>query len=197
MNYYIFFLGILILVVTITDLINTSLSVSGAGFLSRRLSSGIWRVLLTIHKRWGASKALGMGGVVILVSILISWLLLIWFSASLLFMSQPDSLMNVESNTPTTIAGKIFYTDTLYLPWAWETSNWLVLFWEILTAVMSFTGLISISIAITYLIPVVSAEIVKRRVSVYITTLGCSVNEILSNHWNGKDFRALDMHSVI
>jgi hypothetical protein len=29
--------------------------------------------------------------------ILINWLLLIWISASLLFISQPDSLMNVEN----------------------------------------------------------------------------------------------------
>jgi hypothetical protein len=41
-----------------------------------------------------------------------------------------------------------------------------------------FTGLILISIAITYLIPVVSAEITKKKVF-YINTLGGSVEEIL------------------
>jgi hypothetical protein len=43
-------------------------------------------------------------------------------------------------------------------------------FWDILTAILSFTGLILISIAITYLIPVVSAEI-KRKISVTINTM--------------------------
>jgi hypothetical protein len=52
---------------------------------------------------------LEIGGAVILVSILINWLLLIWLSASLLFISQPDSLMNVETNSPT-VVNKIFYT---------------------------------------------------------------------------------------
>jgi hypothetical protein len=65
-------------------------------------------------------------------------------------------------------------------------------FWEVLTAILALTGLISISIAITYLISVVSAEIQKRRISVYINTLGCSINEILLNYWNGKDFKELD-----
>jgi hypothetical protein len=64
-------------------------------------------------------------------------------------------------------------------------------FWDILTAILSFTGLILISIAITYLIPV-SAEITKRKISVYINTLGGSVEEILLNHWNGKDFKELE-----
>jgi hypothetical protein len=54
-------------------------------------------VLLSINKRRGR-KVLEIGAV-ILVSILINWLLLIWLSASL-FISQPDSLMNVETNSP-------------------------------------------------------------------------------------------------
>jgi hypothetical protein len=64
-------------------------------------------------------------------------------------------------------------------------------FWDILTAILSFTGLILISIAITYLIPV-SAEITKRKISVYINTLGGSVEEILLNYWDGKDFKELE-----
>jgi hypothetical protein len=91
------------------------------------------------------------GGAVILVSILINWLLL-WLSASLLFISQPDSLMNVETNSPTTVVNKIFYTgytlSTLGLGDMEPEGN----FWDILTAILSFTGLILISIAITYLI---------------------------------------------
>jgi len=39
---------------------------------------------------------------------------------------------------------------------------------------------------------VVSAEIIKRRISVYITTLGCSVEDILSNYWNEKNFKELE-----
>jgi hypothetical protein len=192
MNYFVFFLGVIILLITATDLINTSLSVRGAGFISKRLSKFIWSVLLVINKKMGRRKVLEIGGAVILVSILINWLLLIWISASLLFISQPDSLMNVETNTSTTVVNKIFFTgytlSTLGLGDIEPEGN----FWDILTAVLSFTGLILISIAITYLIPVVSAEITKRKISVYINTLGGSVEEILLNHWNAKDFKELE-----
>jgi hypothetical protein len=44
-----------------------------------------------------------------------------------------------------------------------------------------------ISIAITYLIPVVSAEIAKRKISVTINTIGGSVEEMLLNYWDGKE----------
>jgi hypothetical protein len=102
MNYFLFFIGIIILLITAADLINTSLSVRGAGFITKRLSKSIWSLLLSINKRMGRRKVLEIGGAVILVSILINWLLLIWLSASLLFISQPDSLMNVEK-LPTTL----------------------------------------------------------------------------------------------
>jgi hypothetical protein len=49
-----------------------------------------------------------------------------------------------------------------------------------------------ISIAITYLIPVVSAEIAKRKISVTINTIGGSVEEMLLNYWDGKDFKELE-----
>lgn len=192
MNYYVFILGVILLLVTTIDLINTSLSVRGAGLITKRLSKIIWTVLLFIHKKTGFGKLLELGGAFILVTILINWMLLIWISASLLFISQPDSLMNVESNSATTIVDKIFYTgytlSTLGLGDMEATNS----FWDILTAILSFTGLILISIAVTYLIPVVSGEINKRRVSVYITTMGCSIEDILMNYWNGENFKELE-----
>ena len=192
MNYFMFFTGVILLLVTAADLINTSLSGRGAGFISKRLSKSIWNVLLKLTKKTGRRKILELGGAVILVSILVNWLLLIWISASLLFISCPDSLMNVETNSPTTVINKIFYTgytlSTLGLGDMEPAGN----FWDVLTAILSFTGLILISIAITYLIPVVSAEIMKRKISVYINTLGGSVEEILLNYWNGKDFKELE-----
>ena len=192
MNYFLFILGVILLIITATDLINTSLSVRGAGFLTRRLSKSIWSLLLVVNKKMGRRKVLQFGGAIILVSILINWLLLIWISASLLFISEPKSLMNVETNTTTTIVNKIFFTgytlSTLGLGDIEPEGN----FWDILTAILSFTGLILISIAITYLIPVVSAEITKRKISVNINTLGGSVQEILLNYWNGSNFKELE-----
>ena len=193
MNISIFIVGVVILLITATDLINTSLSVQGAGFLSKRIAKFIWSILLRLNRNMGNKKILERSGVIILVSIIANWLLLIWFSATLMFMSQTDSLKNVETNTATTVVSKIFFTgytlSTLGLGDIEPNGD----FWEVLTAVLSFTGLILISIAITYLIPVVSAEIEKRKISVFITTLGCSVDEILVNYWNGKNFKELEL----
>ncbi len=191
MNYYLFCLGIILLFITANDLINTSLSVKGAGFISRKLAKVIWKFLLVIGRKTGTRKVLELGGTIILVSIVVNWLIMIWFSASLLFISNPSALMNVETNTEPTIVGIIFYTGYTISGAGLGDMEPTGPFWDILTAILSFAGLILISIAVTYLIPVVTGEIEKRRLSVYITTLGCSVEEILSNYWNGKDFKEL------
>ncbi|WP_366186528.1 potassium channel family protein [Flavobacterium ovatum] len=196
MNYFVFFLGVLLLIITINDLINTSLSVRGAGFLTRRLSKFVWSLVLLISKKTQRKKILDLGGAIILVSILVNWILLIWISASLLFISYPDSLMNVETNTRTTIMNKIFFTGYTLSTLGLGDMEPAGPFWDVLTAILSFAGLILISIAITYLLPVVSAEIVKRRISVYINTLGTSVEDILMNYWNGKDFKELEQPFV-
>lgn len=192
MNYYIFGIGMLILFIIVSDLINTSLSVQGAGFFSKKLAKGIWNMLLFMSRKTGSRKILELGGAFILVAIIINWMLMIWLSASLLFISDPGSLMNVETNTEPNILGKIFYTGYTLSALGLGDMEPTGPFWDILTAILSFTGLILISIAITYLIPVVNGEIEKRRLSVYITTLGCSVDEILLNYWNGKDFKELE-----
>lgn len=192
MNVFVFGLGVILLIITAADLINTSLSARGAGFITRRLTKSIWKFLLRLTKNRGNRKILEKSGSIILVSILINWLLLIWFSASLMFISQVDSLKNVETNTSTTIVSKIFYTGYTLSTLGLGDIEPHGSLWEILTSTLSFTGLILISIAITYLIPVVSAEIEKRKISVYITTLGSSVDEILLNHWDGKTFYRLE-----
>ena len=192
MNIYIFTLGLIVLLITSADLVNTSISVRGAGYMSRRISIFIWNMLLRITRKTGKQKVLEFGGLFILLSIIINWLILIWFSATLMFVSQTDSLKNVETNTSTTIASKIFYTGYTLSTLGLGDIEPNGAFWEILTSILSFLGLVLISIAITFLIPVVTAEIEKRKVSVYITTLGCSTEEILTNYWNGADFKDLE-----
>jgi hypothetical protein len=61
MNYFVF-IGIIILLITAADLINTSLSVRGAGFITKRLSKSIWSLLLSIIKKEWAQKSWKLWG---------------------------------------------------------------------------------------------------------------------------------------
>ena len=56
---------------------------------------------------------------------------------------------------------------------------------------MSFTGLIFITVSITYFVPILSAVILQEGIGVFINSLGKSPEDILINGWNGKNFDRL------
>ena len=149
---------------------------------------------MLINRNTGTHKVLEFAGAVITAIVLVNWLLLIWISCTVMIYSDEKSVMNVETNTPAGLVSKIYFTGYTLSTMGNGDMEPGDGFWELFTALFSFSGLILISIAITYLIPVLSAEIEKRRLSVYITTLGCSATEIIENNWNGQDAKALEVH---
>lgn len=194
MSISIFLAGLFLLLAFAHDLITTALSSNGEGWLTRYINVFLWRCLLAIHRITGWRKVLSFGGTLIMLTVLLTWLLGIWAACTIMILSEEESVMNVETNTPGSFVSKIYYTGYTLSTLGngdLEPGN---AFWEIFTAIFSFTGLIFISIAITYLLPILSAEIEKQRLSVYISTLGYSVEEIIRQAWNGQDMRSLEAH---
>ncbi len=176
------------------DLVFTALSPNGAGFITGPLSKGLWKFFLFVNRNTGSHRILNFAGAFITVTVLINWLLLIWAACTIMIYSDEKSVMNMETNTPAKLMSKIYFTGYTLSTMGNGDMEPGDGFWEFFTAFFSFSGLILISIAITYLIPVLSAEIEKRRLSVYITTLGCSAAEIIENAWNGRDLKDLEPH---
>ena len=194
MDYFIFFSGFVLLNLVAFDLLFTALSPNGAGFITGRLSKALWRFFLFVNRNTGTRKVLEFAGAIITAIVLLNWLILIWTSCTIMIYSDEKSVMNMETNTPAGLVSKIYFTGYTLSTMGNGDMEPGDGFWEFFTAVFSFSGLILISIAITYLIPVLSAEIEKRRLSVYITTLGCSATEIIENNWNGQDAKGLEVH---
>jgi len=194
MSIPIFLAGLVLLLIFVHDLVTTTLSSKGAGWFTRHIGVGIWAVLLAVSRLIKQRKILSYGGTTIMLSALLIWLLGIWASCTIMILSEEDSVINIETNTPASVASKIYYTGYTLSTFGngdLEPGNE---FWEIFTALFSFTGLIFISIALTYLLPVLSAEIEKQRLSAYISTLGYSVEEIIKQAWNGENLCSLEVH---
>lgn len=63
--------------------------------------------------------------------------------------------------------------------------------WQIIIAAFSFAGFIFITTAMTYLMNLTSAVIHKRELSLFISNLGVTPEEILFNSYNGTNFKRL------
>lgn len=58
----------------------------------------------------------------------------------------------------------------------------------------SVTGLALITLAITYVTPVMSAVVTKRRVARVIVALGPTPTDVLDKGWDGQSFQRIASH---
>jgi hypothetical protein len=192
MNYIMLISGIVILILITLDFMYTTLSTNGVGLISGPITTSIWRILLWSSRGKGKNKILNFSGVICILTILTVWILFLWLGNTLIFASDPTSILHTQTHVPATIAEKFYYVgytlSTLGMGDFYASTS----FWKIFTIIISLSGLSGLTIAITYLTQVITSELNKRQLSIYIASLGGTPQHILYNGWNGKDFRKLE-----
>src|SRR5690606_513616 len=113
-----------------------------------------------------------------LLSTALFWLLLLFLGSFLIYASSPEMVVNSDSRVPATMLERLYYTgfviSTLgigdFIPGK-DLSR-------IFTTILSFSGFILLTTALTYLISVVNTVLQKKQLAIYISTLGSDINEI-------------------
>ena len=196
MSVLLLILGFALLAIVSSDVMVTTLTVQGGGFLTNRVSSWLWHHATLIHKHNNNHRLLSGAGLLLIVGITVLWFFLTWIAWSLIFCSFSDAIVNSSNQQPASTWGRIYFTaytiTTLgrgdYLP------NATV--WHLLTGLAAANGFFLVTLSIAYFFPVVSAATQKRALAVYITSLGGTADQILTNAWNGKNFGNLDQHLI-
>lgn len=180
--------GIIIYFFTALDIVQTTLSMQGGGFFTSRYSHGFWTLFLKITGGNGRKKILSHAGYILLVSIVLIWVFLLWLSFVLMLSSSDASVINSTTKAPANILEKVYYAgftiSTLGVGDYIASSD----AWRILSSIYSFTGLILLTMSVTYFIPLLSAVIEQRKLGIRLSNLGNSPEEILINSWDGEDF---------
>ena len=189
-------IGLVLLALVSFDVLVTTLTLRGGGFLTKRLSSWLWQSATKMHRYNTNHRLLAVIGLLIVLGMALLWYFTTWIAWSLIFNSFQDAIINSSDKEPTSIWGRIYfaaYTLTTlgrgdYLP-----TN---IGWHLLTGLAAANGFFLVTLSIAYLFPIISAAIQKRSLAIYISTLGGTGDEILTNAWNGKDFGNLDQHLI-
>lgn len=187
MGYILIISGLLFYFGIVVDIFKTTLSMQGGGWLTSKFSHVFWNLLLRISGRNGKSKLLAQAGFLLLICIVLIWVGLLVLSLFLLLQSDGDSLVN-SANIPASALEKLYYSGFVISTLGigdFMASNDL---WRIVTDVYSFTGLILITMSVTYFIPVLSAVIKQRKLGINLSSLGNSPEEIILNAWNGSNY---------
>lgn len=184
-------LGILIYLLIVIDVIQTTLSLQGGGWLTSRFSHFFWKGFLSISGKDGTSKILSHAGYILLITIVIIWVFALWCSMVLILYSNPGSIIQSSTKATAGLWEIIYYSgfslSTLGVGDFVAAGN----YWRLLTTMYSFTGLILLTMSVTYFIPVLSAVIDQQKLGISFRTLGSTPQEIVLNSWNKKDFKRL------
>ena len=184
-------IGIFLYISIAIDIIQTTLSMQGGGWLTSRTSHFFWKCIFVISGKNGRSRLLGHAGYLLLVSIVFVWVLFLWSSFTFILYAFPGTIVESSTKIDADFTDLIYYAgfsiSTLGMGDFIPTKDWA----KILTSFYSFTGLILLTMSVTYFIPVLSAVIEQRKLGIKLSGLGDSPQQILLNAWNGKNFDRL------
>ncbi|WP_409250842.1 ion channel [Bacillus sp. SCS-153A] len=185
--------GILVLILVAVDLLWTTIWVDGGGGpLSRRLGIACWYTLRKVSR--DHSKVLRLSGPMILSLTLLLWIFLLWTGWTLVFSADAESILLSKDKTPITsweeriyFIGFTVFTLGIgdYIPQKG--------FWQIMTTLATGSGMLFITLSVSYVVSVVSGVVQKRAFAKNITGLGKDWVTIVKNSWNGQDFRNIDL----
>ncbi len=193
MNLFFLILGILLVVIVVADALWTTLWVDGsAGPISSRMTTWIWRGMLKIIGRQRHS-ALSLAGPAVLFATIVMWVVLLWAGWVFLFAGGEDALRHSTNHTPADWAGRIYFVAYMMFTAGNGDFSPQGNGWQIAAALTNGSGMVIVTLAITYLLSVVSAVVQKRAFGSQIAGFGRTAEEFVCSGWNGKDFHTLDI----
>lgn len=188
--------GVVLVAVALYDLLATTVAVSlGTGPVTHRLAQQVWRGFLALYERRPSHRLLAWGGPVILVVVVLTWLVLLVAGWSLV-VSWPGALVTGETGTAPSALERVLVAGSLVVGRASPAIEPAGGLWLLVTQAAGLSGLVLLSLAIAYILPVVNAVVDSRQTASYIATLGHTPEAVLKRAWNGQDFGVLRLHLI-
>jgi hypothetical protein len=192
-------LGVVLLLTLVFDVLWTVVaSGAGAGPVTGRLSALLWRVALRAGRGPDGprNRFLAFAGVAVVVVLLVVWILVAWGAWWMIYSASKGAVRVVEDGRPASLVQRLWFAgDGVFT----STSNDLTTgggAWRATSVAITATGLIFITLAITYLIPVASAAAERRQLAAYVTSLGPTSEALVTRAWAGDGFGSLAQHFV-
>lgn len=192
MNYAYLILGALCLLLAVGDLLWTTIWVEGgAGPMTSRLMSRTWGGLRSVasnRPRW-----LSLAGPVILVGSLVVWITLLWAGWTFIFAGAENALIDTRDPGPISWTERLYFVG--YSVFTMGNGDFTPRdgLWQVVTALTTASGMLFVTLSVTYVLSVLDAVTQKRALASTISGLGTQGTEILVTSWSGDKFHGLEL----
>ncbi len=179
--------GIGVLAGTILDVLATTLSPgTREGLVTRTFGRFVWNRAVRLAGRDGGSRLLVVVGPVLLAVAVLGWmggLLLGWF---LVFLAGDPSIVVAATGAPVDAWDVLYYAG--YTIFTLGNGGYAPVGagWQVATILATGNGLLMATLAITYMVPVVTAVTQRRQVAAMASGLGTTVPGVLRTATAGE-----------
>ena len=180
-------LGVVLIVVANYDALVTTVAV-GSGV--RPLTAHVAELLRRLLRR--VPGLLAAGGPVITLATVAVWIALLWSGYSLVFSADPAAVTGSRTGDPASGLSRIYFAGYTIFTLGNGGYQPAVGPWELVTTVATLNGLFIVTLAITFLIPVVSAVVDRRQQAALVNGLGETAEQVVASAWDGHSFAFLD-----
>lgn len=187
MEHFLLLLGLLILVVNFFDFFHTTLSGHGFGIISEKLNKLLGKLILKVRH----SLVFKYSGFIHLMATSLTWLLFLIGGCFLIFSSWELMVVDSQTKDPASLVERFYYTGYVISTLGigdFVPGNDLS---RVLTSLLSFSGFILLTTALTYFLSVVSAVQQKKLLAFYIASLGDDINKLYNSAIAAEDFNSL------
>jgi hypothetical protein len=184
--------GCALLIVTIWDALATTIAPdSGGGVVTSRMARGIWFVAERFARRPG-SLMLRSTGPVISVLTAGAWLLGLWLGWFLVLSASPESVLDRETLEVADAWSRLYFAGFTVFTLGVGDKIPAGPVAQMATVFGAISGLAFTTLAITFLLPVVTAVTQRRQQANRIAGLGDDAQAIVVNGWDGSGFTSLE-----
>ena len=177
--------GVLVLASLTVEVFMTALTMRGAGPLTGGLARILWRGLLAVHRRRASDGLLGVAGGAIAALTLGIWITALWAGWSLVFAGAPGAVVANPSGLPADLASRIYFAGFNIFTLGLGDFRPEGPLWQVVTVLASASGLVAITVSITYLLPILSQAVSRQTLAGRINLIGATPNEVALNAASG------------
>ncbi|MEQ8849036.1 potassium channel family protein [Botrimarina sp.] len=185
--------AVVLLAIALWDAFVTVFSAQGCGPVTAFWTSRLWRAALAVHERRPMHRALSMIGPTMLVLSVLVWYTLLASGWVCLFMADADSLIETPSKDRITSWGQTVYFVGVTLAGVGYGDYVPAHFpWTLLSNLAALSSAVVLTVALSYILPVVSASIERKYLARRVFSIGDTVEAFIDRCWCGPDSGALD-----
>lgn len=193
MNYLFLISGIIITIWGFLEGLWTTIWVDGTSApLTGRITTLVWKLMRGIINE-KKHKLLSLSGPVILVTTVSFWIILIILGWTLIFYADPFSIQNPTSKAYPGFPGHVWYVT--YVMFSVGNGDFTPQSdtWQLLSAMVAFGGMAMVTLAVTYILQVISAVVAKRSFASQVTSIGKGAEDFVISQWTGDSFGDIEL----